>query len=660
MHRFHFIFQFRNFYRLKKAGFVLYILVSTILVIGVFFYRFTPARVALFRLINPITAAFLILAASLALGRWLWSLTRHIFSRFTGLNSNGEDIDPFEATLIGVPLFGTLLGIIAWFGFFVELFALLISLFLAVAGLLMARRVPWKFPRISFLITMLLLPPIILAVVQAITPVASPDELVYKLAIPMAYKLWGGMVHLPLNSHSYFTMALSMTSFGALILSNALAAKLVHLGIYLFSLRAIKRMADRVEPGCGIWTAVVYAWTPALAIIAGWAWSEWALIGLLALSWDTWERFQENHEAGSISLMVLALAGAVAIKYNALLWLALFSLLVFLGLRKTEVRSLKKILAVCAFIVAIFGGFFYLRNFAWTGSPFAPFLLPAAPAISGFRSAGHSSGWADLIHGIDIVQPGMLDDSLGILIPLSALLAIISLWGKPKRWTLFGLGIIQYLAITAFAPMSRLSTIALLPLVVLGSTVVLQIWKARVKLIRVPLILFAAIALSAQMILTLFVFVKSYDFMDYLVGRENATQNMLRTRPYTRIYDWIGRNTPEESIILVIGENQTYGLPRRYLAAGNLDGSRMNHFLDCLAASPSLEKSLLQIGVTHILIHPKWIILADKPHRPLEPLERVYIVEITSSLWRTIQTFLLNRSQIRYQGEGYQLFELKR
>src|SRR5205814_1831081 len=64
----------------------------------------------------------------------------------------------------------------------------------------------------------------------------------------------------------------------------------------------------------GDWAAIVFAFTPALMIIAGWAWSEWAVLGLLLLAY---ERFSIDDTNGG----ACALGCAIAVKYTALPWL---------------------------------------------------------------------------------------------------------------------------------------------------------------------------------------------------------------------------------------------------------------------------------------------------------------------------------------------------
>ena len=72
----------------------------------------------------------------------------------------------------------------------------------AFAGAFLIGRERFEWPRIHPLLAIA----IGIAFIEAITPVSSPDELVYKLAIPHAWQLYGRMIELPLNSNSYLAM----------------------------------------------------------------------------------------------------------------------------------------------------------------------------------------------------------------------------------------------------------------------------------------------------------------------------------------------------------------------------------------------------------------------------------------------------------------------
>src|SRR5437764_11005279 len=115
-------------------------------------------------------------------------------------------------------------------------------------------------------------------------------------------------------------MALQCADVAALALGGGIAAKLAHFGLYLAVLAVVRRIG-------GEWAAIALAFTPALMIISGWAWSEWAVLGLLLVSYDRWRR--DDIGAGAC-----ALGCAISCKYTALPWLfAVVVLTLFRGVK---------------------------------------------------------------------------------------------------------------------------------------------------------------------------------------------------------------------------------------------------------------------------------------------------------------------------------------
>ena len=628
--------------------------------LALFLGRFTPARTALTRLAEPLAAALLVLLASIALGWLALVLSARAFRRFGGLAGDAvAPSDPLAALLVGLPLYGTLIGAIAWTRTGVPLATIAVTLLLGVGGLLVARRFQFTWPQLGPGGVVLLLPPVLLALLLATTPVVSPDELVYKLAVPRAYLLHGGMVDLPLNSHSYLTMAQGLACFGALVLSGGIAAKLVHFVLYLGALGAIRRLGDRLEPGSGAFAAAIFAWTPALAIISGWCWNEWVVFGLLTLSWDAWERFKDERSADTAALTMLALGGAVAIKYTALPWLCGFAIVVLLepGLRSKRPASWFKLGATSVVILAISGALFYLRNLIWTGSPVAPFLLPHAPAVAHFGGSGGASGIAHLLHGDDIVNHGILDDALGVVLPVCVLLSPFALRGRRRRWPFFILGAVQFVLFAVLAPMSRLIVVSLLPLGVLGAGVVADAARASGRMVRGVLAATLAIVLAAQLLLVVYVFVTGYDFMAYVAGNEDLAANLTRTRAFAGAYDWIDRNTAADSVVLLIGENRTYHLSRRSLSAGTLDGPRLAAWLGRFSCEAELAAELSRLGVTHVLLHPAWVAPGVPLPKELDAVEASHVVEFPAPTWSTVNQFLEHRCRSGYRDNQYLVFE---
>src|SRR5438067_2254284 len=95
----------------------------------------------------------------------------------------------------------------------------IITIVAAFAGAYLLGKRDLTFTRVHPLLAI----PIAIAFIEAIAPVNSPDELVYKLAVPHAWQLFGRMLELPLNSNSYLAMALHSADLAALVLGGGIA-----------------------------------------------------------------------------------------------------------------------------------------------------------------------------------------------------------------------------------------------------------------------------------------------------------------------------------------------------------------------------------------------------------------------------------------------------
>jgi hypothetical protein len=492
--------------------------------------------------------------------------------------------------------------------------------------------------------------PILLGAVEALTPANSPDELIYKLAIPHQYLLSGRMVDLPLNSNSYLAMAMQLTDMAGLELSGSIAAKLARFALFLATLFVIHRLARRLA-GSGAWviTALI-AWTPALMLIAGWAWNEWGVLGLLVLSFERWERWLDKSQGGDAALSFAALGGAIASKYTALPWLLAFAVVAVWRCRD------RRVLLRGALVVALFGGFFYLRNVVWTGSPIAPLLLRDAPKVTNYRSGGALSGFTDLVRGYDVVDPAIIDESLGILLPLAAVCGLF-LWYRRERITrdLVAHGALQMPVLLAIAPGSRNMLNGVVPLAMAGGVVMVGIWYHASRTLRALLACAGLIALTSQLVLV------GYsagweDWTPYLTGRESASAYIGRTRSFSRPYAWIGSNTPSDALILVLGENRTFYLDRRAIAAGNLDSPRIASWLSHFSDPQAFDRELHRLGVAYVLLGRERYRIGDAP---LGMLEKEFVLQVPAQVDSMLMTFLRQRTTLRYDDRRYAVFQLR-
>jgi hypothetical protein len=620
----------------------------------VYFGRFEPARTALWQIVSPAAAAGLVLLACVAAGDAVLAVSRRIMRLALGRPGDPSPAPLHEAVLVGLPALGTAVGAAAWAGLPLSASALLLALAGAGAGLLgLWRRRPIAAPRPNARDVLLLCPPLFLALLSAITPVASPDELIYKLAVPRQYLMWGRMVEMPLHSHSYFPAGSALAALPALVLSGGIAAKLLHYGAFLAALAALTKLARRLAPDGASWLTAVVAWTPALTIVAGWAWPDWIVLGLLLVSYEKWRSFLETGSGSDAASVAAALAGALACKYTALPWLAAFAPLALWQLRDGG-RPRARLALAAAAILVLFGGFFYVRNLAWTGSPVAPFFQPSPPKVGHFRTPTMWGGWAGFLHGDDVFDPGIIDDSLGILLPLAALLSPLALAGERRKYRdLFAIGALQLVVFVTFSPLSRLLVTACVPLALLGAAALTDALAESPAATRRSLAAAAAVALAGQLALVGYTQVVGYDFLPYVVGTEKTEAYLLRTQGYARTYAWMSAHTPEESRILLLGETRSYYVDRPVVAGGNLDGPRIARYLARFNDPAAFGRELQRLGVTHLLWNRSRYRVGQGP---ATALEREVLLEVEPATDRMLREFVATRCKPAFTDGDFALY----
>ena len=626
--------------------------------IFVFFGRYVPARNALRQAASPVAACTLVLLAAIALGSGSLAAVAWLFARARAGERSETKADVGDRALIGVTVFGTILGVVAWIGIALPTAVVVLTLVLAAPGvLILLRSRPWPRWSPTAADVALLGPPILIGWIGAITPVVSDDELVYKLALPRAYLLEGRMVEFPLNTQNYFPASLSLPSLPALALSGGVAAKLVFFVVFLLALRIVYRFCRILAPGKEAWLAAPVAWTPALLLIAGWCWPDWGMIGLLLLSYVAWLRFRESRAAMDAAVLTLSLAGALGGKYTAIPWMLLFLPLAVWQMRRRGM-PVARLTATAALVLVLFGGFFYFRNLAWTGSPIAPFLLSGTPQIGNFGSGGPLESWKELLQGNPIMDPSLVDDSVGILLPLSALFSPFVLAADGRRFgDLFALALVQFAGLVGFAPLWRYTLTALVPLALLGAAVCLRVYDASPRPLRVVLRIGVALALFGQVLVVLFLLFIKYDFMPYVLGHESEHHYLARKGYVPGAYAWIQKKLSPESRVFMIGENRPYYLDRPAVWAGNQDGPRLAQYLSRFPDAEAFDREMRRQGVTDILFNRRWYRVGAAGDS-LNRLQREVTLVVSPATDGMLRNLFSTRARHIYSDADDDLYEL--
>jgi hypothetical protein len=199
------------------------------------------------------------------------------------------------------------------------------------------------------------------------------DSLVYHLAAPARYLMDGRTSELPYDHHTYFPFAMEMLYALGLYWSGPVLAKLFHWLMLPLCCLAIMAIGQRhFSLRAGLIGAALFASIPIVLIEATTAYIDLGLTFFVLVAFGcflNWLRTRETRWLLSSGLMS---AFACNTKYFGVLffgWLLLWALGEMTQRRKFEWKPL---LGFCA-TTAVFGGFYYIRNWFWVGNPVYPF-----------------------------------------------------------------------------------------------------------------------------------------------------------------------------------------------------------------------------------------------------------------------------------------------
>jgi hypothetical protein len=184
-----------------RRGTVFAILLATVIVAALFVSRFVVFELLFFRLAAPVLLAAAQLLAAIAVGRG----ARTLAAKLLGV-SLGTDL--FFDLATGYPLFGSIAFLVGCFSTAAAGQAVMLSL-AALTGVAIVLRSGMSSNREASVRPMMFVLIVVagaFALLIALLPPTTLDELAYHLTIPKIWALTGRAVDLPLMSHSYFPM----------------------------------------------------------------------------------------------------------------------------------------------------------------------------------------------------------------------------------------------------------------------------------------------------------------------------------------------------------------------------------------------------------------------------------------------------------------------
>lgn len=429
---------------------------------------------------------------------------------------------------------------------------------------------------LTLLSYVLAVPFLVLVLPAVASPPASTDALEYHLLIPKIWLSWGHIAHIPGLVEASYPSLVEHLYMLVLPLAGDGACKALHFWCGILAAAALARLVARIEPGAhrGLAPALLLA-MPVVATIMAWAWNDMLFVFLMVagLGWIVAVHDQPSDPA-AFRRMVLAgiLIGLAAwTKYTAVMLLAALAPLFLLGLLRWRWRP--RLVLAFALPVALISLAVFLKNLAFTGNPFHPFLYglfqtpewtPAADAY--FHAALRRweipswSWWTPLVAPYHLIfTPRLIDVHLGVVPLLFAPLAFVGRASRGMvllRWFLvFHAG--AWLLIQT-ENRSLLTMVAVI--LAVGSIAFERLWRDHTRL-RPALAGVLLAAGAANLTLTAVNHYYLTEPLGYFIGLENRHQFLLREARSQRTFDWLDRQ-PEPGSVLLVALEGPYHLHR--------------------------------------------------------------------------------------------------
>lgn len=524
------------------------------------------------------------------------------------------------------------------------------------------------------------------ALVKALAPVATQDDLMYHLALPRRYVEQHAILFYPDSSYSLFPQLMEMLyTLGYLLGSDRLAVLFAYstglLAAAAVALFAKRLLSDRTHAGLSLslLTAAIFLTAPLTGFIMRAANTDFAQASAEMLAVYAFYLAIQSKPLPDLRLLALSgICGGISfsVKYYgiavpAALGLALIALLLY-GMRKGDAQHdpLFKGRAITAMLlygvpVAALGGVWLLRNFISSGNPVWPAagsLLGGSywsPAADPERLLGTIPGlkWESFTSGLvyywgRLTRPPLLLDNIEYVVTVGPLLPTALLGLPLARWKP-GLRLVAYAAfavtLLSFFFFSRasiryLATVFLF-CALLGAYALVSI-ASRSRIPRVALTGVVSVTLALLALDTL-LSTGPYVAATFAWDRAYESAYLQAHMEDYPIVQYIADKTSPNSVIYVWDSR-----PRGYRLARPYIYGRLVPKYSGVSNNPDEWRARLKaLGVTHVLVHDRTIFAPGYPagYDPDRQAEQALAAKYYSAPLITTQA----------DGGDYMLYELK-
>lgn len=450
----------------------------------------------------------------------------------------------------------------------------------------------------------------------ALAPPLAGDALCYHLELPKRFLANHGLTFFRDNDNSTFPLLAEMWFLWGLAIDGPIGAQLMHWLCGLVTAGATYALAvPYVGRSWSVVAACVTLLTPGINNQMTAPLNDVALAMFTTSALSAWLRATAAEDRAErttwLRLLGLMLGGALAVKYTALVFAVVLSVVVAATIQRLR-PSLRGewIRGVCAAatIAAVVAGPWYLRAAYYRGDPLYPFLsthtAEGAPATFPESKRPLGRGIGALVEGpwAMTMEPERFGGRAHQLGPLFlALVPCVVITARRRELRTL---LIVAAAYGAACVLLRQNVRFLFPLVPIAAVIVAVVlreiltWEATPR--RIVCATFGALLLFLAAIPV----ARVRSTADVAIGLESREEFLTRREPTFAVADWINHNVPPDAHLLSQEQRAYYFAPK--WTRENVYRRHTGYNQPSEASSTPLEAELKAAGFTHLF-------LAEKP-----------------------------------------------
>ncbi len=496
---------------------------------------------------------------------------------------------------------------------------------------------------------------------HGLAPETFYDSMVYHLAVPSDWLLRHQITDNPANFFSNYPYGAELFFLNGLFVQGTETAKCLHAGAFLFCALAAGGWAREIAGPQAGWLTLGMALTlPLLALNA----STTQVEGVLSLFtvlflYALWKAFSgKTTEAGWVWAFGLLAGAGLSVKYTAAV--GLLGGLLGLGRGAFQKSKLTAWFWAGAGALLVLGPWL-VKNFCFTGNPFFPYLAhwlgENRLSDGGYARLLAEQRAFDIVHGWSwLTLPWRLimsnPDGYNFAGPLGLALLpalffkqfkdpVLGFWARSTGFY-FAAGLLITHILRFMAP-------AFIVFYILAGAFFAGAGRGWARTLSWGAALCAFLC---------FFYLASISVFYYACGgiwwgkqtRADYLQGPGKITPYASMADWVSKNLPPESRLLIVGDARGLYYDRPFLANSVFDTQVLARAAEAQKDAPGIRLALLKLGVTHLAVNgPEGVRVSSDYHH----------YDLTPEAWARLDDFFKTQTTLIYDRKFQSVYALR-